>query len=111
MIEESQPLNGRTMALDTRYEVRTQVLSSEPAERLPAMCGSATFAMEVSSTSMNVARVTVTAITQGLTDPSGILSLARILFSMTLAFFSLLAIGYYVSRLVKFPGRSFVSPL
>src|SRR5579863_2693753 len=66
MIEESQPLNGRTMALDTRYEVRTQVLSSRPAERLPAMCGSATFAMLVSSTSMKVARVTVSAMIHGL---------------------------------------------
>ncbi len=35
--------------------------------------------MDVSSTSMNVARVTVMAITQGLIVPSGILSLARIL--------------------------------
>src|SRR5437773_12419453 len=35
--------------------------------------------MEVSSTSMNVASVTVRAITQGLTVPSGILSLARTL--------------------------------
>jgi hypothetical protein len=31
------------------------------------MCGSATLAMEVSSTSMNVARVTVTAMIQGFT--------------------------------------------
>jgi hypothetical protein len=30
------------------------------------MCGSAIFAMEVSSTSMNVASVTVSAISQGL---------------------------------------------
>src|SRR5271165_3119305 len=67
MMEESQPLRGRTIALDTRYEVRTQVLSSCPAERLPAICGSATFAMEVSSTSMKVARVTVMAMIQGLT--------------------------------------------
>jgi hypothetical protein len=44
------------------------------------MCGNATFAIDVSSTSMNVARVTVTAITHGLIDPSGILSLASILF-------------------------------
>src|SRR2546429_6699497 len=43
------------------------------------MCGSDTFAIEVSSTSMNVARVTVSAITQGLIVPSGILSLDRIL--------------------------------
>ena len=38
------------------------------------MCGSATLAMEVSSTSMNVASVTVMAITQGLIEPSGIRS-------------------------------------
>ncbi len=44
------------------------------------MCGSATFAMDVSSTSMNVASVTVIAITQGLIVPSGILSLSKILF-------------------------------
>ena len=43
------------------------------------MCGSETFAIEVSSTSMNVAKVTVIAITQGLTVPSGLLSLAKIL--------------------------------
>lgn len=36
------------------------------AERLPPMCGMATLAMEVSRASMNVARVTVTAIAQGL---------------------------------------------
>src|ERR1700745_2698974 len=41
------------------------------------MCGSATLAMEVSSTSMNVASVTVTAITQGLIEPSGIRNFDR----------------------------------
>src|ERR1051326_6839972 len=41
------------------------------------MCGNATLAMEVSRTSMNVASVTVTAITQGLIEPSGIRNLAR----------------------------------
>ena len=46
--------------------MRTQVLSSIPAERLPAMWGRATFAMLVSSTSMNVASVTVIATSQGL---------------------------------------------
>ena len=40
--------------------------SSWLAERLPAMCGSATLAIETSSTSMNVASVTVRAIAQGL---------------------------------------------
>jgi len=67
MMEESQPLRGRTIAFETRYDVSTQVLSSWPAERLPAMCGRATLAMEVSSTSMNVASVTVTAMIHGLT--------------------------------------------
>ncbi len=43
------------------------MLSSWPAERLPAMCGSATLAMEVSSTSMNVASVTAMAMIHGLT--------------------------------------------
>src|SRR5206468_3209331 len=37
-----------------------------PADRLPAMCGNATLAMLVSSTSMNVASVTVSATSQGL---------------------------------------------
>src|SRR5271163_2568583 len=54
------------MAFETRYEVSTQVLSSCPAERLPAIWGSATFATLVSSTSMNVASVTVSAMTHGL---------------------------------------------
>src|SRR5579863_3203559 len=39
------------------------------------MCGKATLAMEVSRTSINVASVTVTAITQGLIEPSGMRSL------------------------------------
>ena len=60
------PLMGSTMALDTRYEVSTQVLSSLLAPRFPAMCGSATLAMLVSSTSMNAASATTTAISQGL---------------------------------------------
>src|SRR4051812_16158243 len=42
-----------------------QVLSSTEAERLPAMCGSETLAMLVSSTSINVASVTVRPITNG----------------------------------------------
>ena len=67
MIEDSQPLSGSTMAFETRYDVSTQVLSSWPAERLPAMCGSATLAMLVSSTSMKVASVTVSAMIHGLT--------------------------------------------
>src|SRR5665213_4500839 len=54
------------MAFATRYEVSTQAASSWLIERLPAICGSATFAMLVSSTSMNVASVTVMAIAHGL---------------------------------------------
>src|SRR5208283_6089249 len=57
------------MAFETRYEVRTQVLSSTPAERLPAMCGKATLATLVSSTSMKVASITVRAITHGFVTP------------------------------------------
>src|SRR5256885_8999480 len=79
MSDENQPDSGSTIAFDTRYDVSTQVDSSAPADKFPAICGSATFAMDVSSTSMNVASVTVTAITQGLIVPSGILSLVRIL--------------------------------
>src|ERR1700730_5937368 len=63
---ENQPDSGRTMALETRYEVSTQVLSSLLAERLPAMCGSETLAMLVSSTSMKVASTTTIEISQGL---------------------------------------------
>ena len=68
------------MAFETKYDVSTHVDSSAPADKFPEMCGNATLAMEVSSTSMNVASVTVTAITQGLIVPSGIRSLAKILF-------------------------------
>src|ERR1700739_4351081 len=77
-MDESQPLSGRTIALETRYEVRTQVLSSCPAERLPAMCGKATLAMEVSSTSMKVARVTASAMIQGLTAGRQASALSRV---------------------------------
>ena len=54
------------MAFDTRYDVSTQVLSSLLAPRSPAICGNATLAMLVSSTSMNAAMATTTAISQGL---------------------------------------------
>src|SRR5438105_12487014 len=54
------------MAFDTRYDVKIQVLSSTPTDKLPAMCGNETLAMLVSSTSMNVASVTVKAIAHGL---------------------------------------------
>ena len=51
-VRASQPVIGSTMALATRYEVRTQVDSSIVADRLPAMCGSDTLTTVVSSTSM-----------------------------------------------------------
>src|SRR4051794_24019846 len=66
-MENHAPI-GKMMAFETRYDVRTQVASSVVAERLPAMCGRATFATLVSSTSMKVASMTVAAITQGLTS-------------------------------------------
>src|SRR5580704_9825285 len=62
----SQPLIGRTMALDTKYDVSTQVLSSLLEPRPPAMYGKATLAMLVSSTSMNAASATTTPMSQGL---------------------------------------------
>ena len=74
------------MAFETRYDVSTQVDSSSPTERLPAMCGSETFAIDVSSTSINVASVTVSAITQGLMVPSGILNLDSSLCLIALGF-------------------------
>src|SRR5215831_2000996 len=61
-----QPLIGRTIALDTRYEVSTHVLSSLLTPRLPAMYGRATLAILVSRISMNAAIATTTAISQGL---------------------------------------------
>ena len=66
-VRASQPVIGRTMALATRYEVSTHVDSSIVAERLPAMCGSDTLTTVVSSTSMNVANMTATATSHGLT--------------------------------------------
>src|SRR3984893_3241683 len=62
----SQPLIGRMMAFETRYEVRTHVLWSLLAPRFPAMYGRATLAMLVSRTSMKAASATTTAISQGL---------------------------------------------
>src|ERR1019366_74386 len=64
-MENHAPM-GRMMALATRYEVSTQVASSGVADRLPAMCGSATLAPLVSSTSMKVASITVMALIHGL---------------------------------------------
>src|ERR1039458_4434971 len=64
-MENHAPM-GRMMALATRYEVSTQVASSTVAERLPAICGRATLATLVSSTSMKVASITVRATIHGL---------------------------------------------
>src|ERR1700743_1767036 len=61
------PLIGRMIAFETRYEVSTQVLSSLLAPRFPAMCGRATLAMLVSSTSINAASDTTNAISHGFT--------------------------------------------
>ena len=62
----SQPVIGRMMALATRYDVNAQVASSTVADRFPAICGSETFTTVVSSTSMNVANITDSAMSQGL---------------------------------------------
>src|SRR5579875_2801868 len=66
MRNENQLLSGKMIAFDTREEVRTQVASSSEADIPPAICGKATLAMLVSSTSMKLARVTLSAISQGL---------------------------------------------
>src|ERR1700727_3157261 len=63
--ETSQPVIGSTIAFETREDVSTHVLSSLLAPRFPAICGSATFAMLVSSTSIKAARDTTNAINQG----------------------------------------------
>src|SRR5512133_3333086 len=63
---ENHPPIGTMIAFETRQEDSTHVASSTLAERLPAMCGSATLATEVSSTSMNVASITVSAMIHGL---------------------------------------------
>src|SRR5271167_2623635 len=65
-VPASQPLIGRMMAFETRYDVRTHVLWSLLAPRLPAMYGRATLAILVSRTSMKAASATTTAISQGL---------------------------------------------
>ena len=70
MTLDSQPLTGRMTALATRYVVMTQVLSSTPAARLPAIWRNATLAIDVSSTSMKVAIETTTAMSQGLRSPA-----------------------------------------
>ena len=65
MMLDAHPPMGNTTAFATRYVVSTHVLSSRLAPRPPAMYGSATFAIEVSSTSIKAAIATVAAITHG----------------------------------------------
>jgi len=90
------------MALETRYDVSTHVDSSALADKFPEICGNATLAMEVSSTSMNVTIVTIIAITQGLIDPSGIRNLAS-----NLSFTLRLRIRSCVKILTTFPCALF----
>src|SRR5690242_15828207 len=65
--DTSHPLTGNMMAFETKYEVRTHVLSSLLAPIFPAMCGRATLAMLVSRTSINAPNDTTKAISHGFT--------------------------------------------
>src|ERR1700733_4897744 len=65
--DTSQPVIGSTIAFETRSEESTHGLSSLLAPRFPAICGSATFAILVSSTSIKAASDTTNAISQGFT--------------------------------------------
>src|SRR5215831_11170297 len=65
-VAASHPVIGRIIAFATRYDVTVHVASSIVADRLPAMCGSDTLTTLVSSTSMNVASITETAMIHGL---------------------------------------------
>ena len=69
-LSENQFDAGRMIAFATRYDVSTHVASSVVAESDPAIYGSATAAIDVSSTSMNVASITAAAISQGFTPAS-----------------------------------------
>ena len=51
----SHPVIGRLMALATRNEVSTHVISSTPADSVPRMWSSATLAMVTSRITRNVA--------------------------------------------------------
>src|SRR4051812_27636911 len=55
-VRVSQPVSGKEIALATPNEVITHVPWSGETPRSPAIAGIDTFAMEVSSTFMNVAR-------------------------------------------------------
>ena len=54
----SQPVAGRITALAARNDVRTQVISSSEAERLPCMWGSATLVTLVSRTCIDATSMT-----------------------------------------------------
>jgi len=53
----SHPVIGRQMALATRNDVSTQVISSTPADSVPRMWSSATLAMVTSRITRNVASI------------------------------------------------------
>src|SRR5258708_2722169 len=63
--DTSHPLTGNMMAFETKYDVRTHVLSSLLAPIFPAMCGRATLAMLVSRTSIKAPSDTTKAISHG----------------------------------------------
>src|SRR3954466_11126143 len=63
----SHPVIGRMIAFATRYEVNVHVASSVVDESDPEMCGNDTLTTVVSSTSMNVADMTATAMSHGFT--------------------------------------------
>src|SRR6185437_4575258 len=68
----SQPVSGSAIAVLTANEVMTHVACCELAPRLPAMVGSETLAMVVSSTCMNeaIAKPTVQRATLGGRKPA-----------------------------------------
>src|ERR1700760_1199815 len=67
----SQPVNGIAMALAAANSVITHVPSSTETPRLPAMVGIATFAIDESSTFINVASATASVASTSLPPVSG----------------------------------------
>src|SRR5580765_2503631 len=67
----SQPVSGRAMALLTANEVMTQVAWSALAPRLPAIVGSDTLAIVVSSTCMNTASERPSVVRPGFVGRNG----------------------------------------
>src|SRR5258707_13057488 len=86
----------------TIKEVSTGIVGFTSADKFPEICGSGTLAMEVSSTSIKVDSVTVSAITQVLIFPSGVRNLAKILFNMA-AFPVFAPYCYYAGTLCFIP--------